>query len=139
MFNSLHVLFAIARQLLLAFLLFCSLSPLVPASLRPLPDVESFDVYFVDQLSVCVPILRWFLGTRVVFYCHFPDKLLSGGWDVSLEGVGDGPAAVPRKKQSEGLRGFLKDLYRIPVDKLEEWTTGESRLWRHGASDPSLP
>lgn len=34
------------------------------------------NVYFVDELSTCVP--SDFCGhTRVVFYCPFPDKLLA--------------------------------------------------------------
>ena len=53
-----------------------------------------------------------FAGTRVVFYCHFPDKLLAGG------------AYVEGKIQRSG--GLLKRLYRLPMDLLEEITTGES-------------
>ncbi|NWX90574.1 ALG2 mannosyltransferase, partial [Nothoprocta pentlandii] len=53
------------------------------------------------QVSACIPILR-LAGRRrkVLFYCHFPDQLLT-------------------KRES-----FLKRLYRIPLDWLEEVTTG---------------
>jgi alpha-1,3/alpha-1,6-mannosyltransferase len=68
-----------------------------------------YDVYFVDQLSTCVPLLRIVGKTRVVFYCHFPDKLLADG------------AYVEGETQKRG--GLLKRLYRLPVDKLEEVTT----------------
>lgn len=71
-----------------------------------------YDVYFVDQLSTCVPLLRALTGTRVVFYCHFPDKLLADG------------AYVEGKAKGGNL---LKRAYRFPVDKLEEVTTRESR------------
>lgn len=73
------------------------------------PSSPKYDVYFVDQLSTCVPLLRYLAGTRVVFYCHFPDKLLADG------------AYVEGKIRRKG--GLLKHIYRFPVDKLEEVTT----------------
>jgi alpha-1,3/alpha-1,6-mannosyltransferase len=55
----------------------------------------------VDQLSAGIPLLRLLLpNVRVIFYCHFPDKLLA-------------------KKG-----GILKALYRGPFDWLESWSTG---------------
>ncbi|KAF1927821.1 glycosyltransferase family 4 protein [Didymella exigua CBS 183.55] len=57
--------------------------------------------FFVDQLSAGIPLLRLLQPRpRVIFYCHFPDKLLA-------------------KKGSP-----LKSLYRIPFDWLESWSTG---------------
>lgn len=55
----------------------------------------------LDQVSACIPILR-LARTRkkVLFYCHFPDQLLT---------------------QRESL---LKRIYRLPLDWLEEYTTG---------------
>jgi len=70
----------------------------------------SHDIYFVDQLSTCIPLLRITTKRRVVFYCHFPDKLLADGEFV------DGRA---RKRKG----GLLKWLYRLPMDLLEELTT----------------
>ncbi|KAG9289777.1 hypothetical protein G9A89_015357 [Geosiphon pyriformis] len=64
-------------------------------------DRQKFDVIFVDQLSASVPILSW-TGAKILFYCHFPDKLLT-------------------RRES-----ILKKLYRLPVDKFEEVTTGIS-------------
>lgn len=60
--------------------------------------VETADVFIVDQLSVSIPILR-FTNARILFYCHYPDKLLS-------------------KRTS-----LLKRIYRVPVDFIEELTT----------------
>jgi len=58
-------------------------------------------VFFVDQLSAGIPLLRLLCsGPRVLFYCHFPDKLLAK------------PGSI------------LKTLYRIPFDTLERWSTG---------------
>lgn len=117
------IIFSILRSLLLTILLSASLLlPGPPSRFNPLSPIDKFDVFFVDQQSVCVPFLRLFTGTRVVFYCHFPDKLLSGGWEVNVDSKGDGA----RVGRSEGARGgsLLKRLYRWPIDKLEELTTG---------------
>ncbi|CEO95934.1 Alpha-1,3/1,6-mannosyltransferase ALG2 [Plasmodiophora brassicae] len=56
------------------------------------------DLVFFDQISGCSPIL-WVMGVPLVFYCHFPDLLLS---------------------QRTSL---LKGLYRIPFDLFEQATT----------------
>jgi alpha-1,3/alpha-1,6-mannosyltransferase len=57
--------------------------------------------FFVDQLSAGIPLLRLLVPCpRVIFYCHFPDKLLA----------------------TKG--GLLKTLYRGPFDWLESWSTG---------------
>lgn len=59
------------------------------------------DTFFVDQLSAGVPLLRLLSpSARIIFYCHFPDKLLA-------------------KKG-----GPLKTLYRGPFDWVESWSTG---------------
>ena len=62
---------------------------------------SEFDVIFCDQISACVPVLKW-SGAKVLFYCHFPDQLLT-------------------TRQS-----WLKKLYRWPIDRLEETTTGKA-------------
>jgi alpha-1,3/alpha-1,6-mannosyltransferase len=109
----LTIIFSILRSVLLALLLsFSFLLPGPASRLNPLHGIEPFDVYIVDQQSVCVPILRLLTGTRVVFYCHFPDKLLSGGWSFGADKV----------ERTQG--SLIKRAYRWPIDKLEEWTTG---------------
>lgn len=86
------ILCAILRQihLILQIALFSDeLAELTPTS------------FFVDQLSAGIPLLRLLQPQpRVIFYCHFPDKLLA-------------------KKGS-----LLKSLYRLPFDWLESWSTG---------------
>lgn len=94
--SSIHgrfaILCAILRQvhLILQIALFSDeLRELAPSS------------FFVDQLSAGIPLLRLLQPRpRVIFYCHFPDKLLA-------------------KKG-----GVLKTLYRKPFDWLESWSTG---------------
>jgi alpha-1,3/alpha-1,6-mannosyltransferase len=65
------------------------------------------DVFFVDQLSAAIPLLRYLTRTPVLFYGHFPDLLLSSD-----------------NNPSSGLLAKLKALYRLPLDWLEEYTTG---------------
>ncbi|XP_025829623.1 alpha-1,3/1,6-mannosyltransferase ALG2 isoform X2 [Agrilus planipennis] len=52
------------------------------------------DIYFVDQIPIAIPFIKW-TGGKVIYYCHHPDLLAS----------------------SPG--GFLKTLYRKPIDWLE--------------------
>ncbi|EWC45695.1 hypothetical protein DRE_05256 [Drechslerella stenobrocha 248] len=66
-------------------------------------DTTTIDYFFVDQLSVCIPLLRYFLpDARVLFYCHFPDKLLAS------------------------RKSVVKSIYRVPFDWVEGLTTGLS-------------
>ncbi len=60
------------------------------------------DIFIVDQLSLAVPLLRLFTSSRVLFYCHFPDLLLS-----------------PR-------HSLLKRIYRFPFDFIEQLTTNSA-------------
>lgn len=63
------------------------------------------DVFFVDQLSACVPLLRLLCPkAKVLFYGHFPDRLLA--------------------KNESGLMKVVKRLYRQPFDAIEIWSTG---------------
>lgn len=59
------------------------------------------DLVFCDLVSVCIPILQ-IKKIKVLFYCHYPDQLLS-------------------RKGS-----FFKSIYRFPLNKLEEWTTSSA-------------
>lgn len=62
---------------------------------------EKIDVIFCDLISIGIPILKLCKhNPKVVFYCHHPDQLLS----------------------SQG--GYLKSIYRFPINFLEEYTTG---------------
>ena len=59
----------------------------------------SHDILILDQLSTSIPLLR--LQYPILFYCHFPDKYLA-----------------------RGREAWLKRLYRMPFDWIEEVTTG---------------
>ena len=57
------------------------------------------DVFICDQVSACIPVLK-LTKAKVLFYCHFPDLLLTQ------------------------RKSFLKKIYRAPLDWVEELTTG---------------
>jgi alpha-1,3/alpha-1,6-mannosyltransferase len=67
------------------------------------------DIFIVDQLSACVPLLRWLYPRRqrILFYCHFPDQLLA---DRGTSGIG----------------GLIKLIYRWPFDWFEGWSMAAS-------------
>lgn len=60
---------------------------------------EEFDVVFCDQISACLPVFK-FAKAKTIFYCHFPDQLLTQ------------------------RTTWYKKLYRAPLDWIEEKTTG---------------
>lgn len=62
----------------------------------------SYEVAFVDQVSACIPFLRLKSNTKIIFYCHFPDQLLTH------------------------RKSLLKKLYRYFLDALEERTTNQA-------------
>lgn len=65
--------------------------------------IEEPSLIFCDLISLCIPLLKWAKGNfRVVFYCHHPDKLLT-----------------PKG-------GYLKQLYRMPLNWLEELSTSKA-------------
>lgn len=59
-----------------------------------------YDLLIVDQVSACIPFLRFGRNTKILFYCHYPDMLLTG------------------------RETTLKSIYRAPLDWFEEITTG---------------
>ncbi|KAM3159620.1 Alpha-1,3/1,6-mannosyltransferase ALG2 [Lachancea thermotolerans] len=82
------------------FIMFANLRQLyLTTKLMAKGKIHHHDLFIVDQLSTCVPLLSAFGNrSRVLFYCHFPDQLLA---------------------QRTNL---IKSLYRIPFDLLEQLT-----------------
>ncbi|KAG2446848.1 hypothetical protein HYH02_008005 [Chlamydomonas schloesseri] len=71
----------------------------------PRPDTAPYDVIIADQVAVVVPVVRALMPrSRVLFYCHFPDLLLTQ------------------------RKSLLKRLYRAPLDYVEELSTGAAHL-----------
>jgi alpha-1,3/alpha-1,6-mannosyltransferase len=86
-FGRFSILCAILRQIHLSITLLLSNSTL------------PHDILVLDQLSTSIPLLR--VQYPILFYCHFPDKLLARGRDK-----------------------WTKRLYRVPFDWIEQVTTG---------------
>ena len=82
LFGSLSLPFALLKSIYLALYMgWCLPAPV--------------DVIIVDQVAVALPLLTW-LTPHLIFYCHFPDMLLS---------------------RHDTL---LRRMYRWPLDVLEE-------------------
>lgn len=89
-FGKFFIVFANLRQLYLVLRLILN------------REVNSHDLFIIDQLSTCLPFLHIFSSAKLMFYCHFPDQLLA-------------------------LRSsVLKKLYRIPFDAFEQFTMSSS-------------
>ena len=63
------------RHIFGKFVAFCAYVRMILAALYIICYGGHYDCIVVDQVSVCVPVLRLF-RRKVMFYCHFPDKLL---------------------------------------------------------------
>jgi alpha-1,3/alpha-1,6-mannosyltransferase len=97
-----HIL---GRCVALCAIIRCTLAALYLALRVWSGNIPDYDVIIVDQVAAVVPLLKMLLpGMRVLFYCHFPDLLLSS--HASL----------------------LKSLYRMPLDYLEQSATGAADL-----------
>src|SRR5690606_16007216 len=61
-------------------------------------ELEQHEYVFCDQLPACIPLLRLLSPAKILFYCHFPDRLLAE------------------------RKSLIKKLYRLPFDAFEKWT-----------------
>ena len=61
-----------------------------------------YEVFICDQVSTCVPFLRYCTRAKVVFYCHYPDQLLTSTYRLEN----------------------LRKVYRTVLNWIEERTTG---------------
>ncbi|KAK2713323.1 uncharacterized protein LOC136041012 [Artemia franciscana] len=89
----------IPRSFFGRFIAFLAYVKMICAALCLVIFREKPDIIIVDQVSAPIPVLRWFTNAKILFYCHFPDLLLTG-------------------RQS-----FVKRLYRSVIDPIEEVTT----------------
>jgi alpha-1,3/alpha-1,6-mannosyltransferase len=116
-FGRFHILMASLRQLHLTASLLTELGSRgnSKAKDKTAPGQEDQDdIFIVDQLPACVPILKS-LGRprksrrqRILFYCHFPDQLLA------------------RRNEGGSLLQLAKLLYRFPFDWFEGWAMSAS-------------
>lgn len=89
-FGRLHALLAYIKMIYIAFFIL-------------LFTKNDYDLVLCDQVSACIPLFKvvqlFKQQLRIVFYCHFPDQLLTA------------------------RESFLKRIYRKPIDMFEEWST----------------
>ncbi|EYE93002.1 GDP-Man:Man(1)GlcNAc(2)-PP-dolichol alpha-1,3-mannosyltransferase [Aspergillus ruber CBS 135680] len=105
-----HVLMAVLRQVHLTISVLGELATAsTAATVSGKEGEEVDDVFIIDQLAACAPILK-LLGEhatrgkqRILFYCHFPDQLLA------------------RRDERSTLLRLAKGIYRYPFDWFEGW------------------
>ncbi|KAJ5587472.1 Glycosyl transferase family 1 [Penicillium hispanicum] len=113
-FGRLHILMASLRQLHLTASLLAELGSRDKPSSSSSEDDERDDIFIVDQLPACVPLLKTFgqplqyRRQRILFYCHFPDQLLA------------------RRNEGGSLLRLAKQVYRFPFDWFEGWAMSAS-------------
>ncbi|GAC93558.1 glycosyltransferase [Pseudozyma hubeiensis SY62] len=116
-----HLPCAILQQMSLVFQLILSITlfnypgtmpRFLSRCLTSSPPIPAFDLFFFDQLPAGIPWLKILLATRVVYYCHFPDKDISN-------------SIAMQKAHARGESGpsVFRKLYRLPFDLYEEGTT----------------
>lgn len=102
-------------QLVLAVMLFQypgTMPRFVSKRLTSSEPIPAFDLFFFDQLPTGIPWLKILLATRVVYYCHFPDK-----------DIGNSIAMQKAHARGESGPSIFRKLYRLPFDLYEEGTT----------------
>ncbi|CAJ0919965.1 unnamed protein product, partial [Mesorhabditis belari] len=87
------------RHILGRFFALCAYIRMIFAAIAICLKMD-FDVVVCDQVSACLLVFKLFSSARRIFYCHYPDMLLT-----------------ERKT-------YLKSMYRFLLDSFEEWTTG---------------
>ena len=78
----------------------CAIARMGYLAVRLAAGKDRFDIVFCDLVSHAIGALRLLTGSKIVFYCHFPDRLVA-----------------PQR------RGWYR-WYRAPIERLEEVTTG---------------
>ena len=58
------------------FIALCAYIRMLLCTIQVLLTEQKFDYYIMDQVSFSLPLLR-LRSRNVLFYCHYPDKLLS--------------------------------------------------------------
>ncbi|KAJ5101908.1 Glycosyl transferase family 1 [Penicillium alfredii] len=118
--GRLHILMAALRQLHLTVSLLNELGsadrsrPTSEKKDGSVSEEDCDDIFIVDQLPACVPVLKTFgrprtsRRQRILFYCHFPDQLLA------------------RRDEDGSILRLAKLLYRVPFDWFEGWALSAS-------------
>ncbi|KAL9184389.1 hypothetical protein ACHAXT_002475 [Thalassiosira profunda] len=100
----------------------CSALRMLYLTYRAAKENPHANVFVIDVLPTGVPYLAEFCNVNagVLFYCHFPDKLLT-------RDTVNGEVGAVRSDGSNFLQR-LKQIYRLVLDGAEEWTMAYSDL-----------
>jgi len=112
----------------------CSAIRMLYLTYKAMKDNPNANVFVIDVLPTGVPYLVEYCNVNagVLFYCHFPDKLLTRDtvngetdsttdYDAESEELNNGTIIVQIIKQ-------LKLIYRWFMDSIEEWSMSYSDL-----------
>lgn len=94
----------------------CSSIRILYLTLMAMRDNPEADVFVIDVLPISLPLLWYFHrgNAALLFYCHFPDKLLTRD---TVNGI-----PISELQQSISISGVLRKFYRTIMDKIEEYT-----------------
>lgn len=101
----------------------CAIGRAIVGAMRVLLAEPECDAAFVDLVPAPVPLLRA-CGMPVLFYCHFPDKLLASGQAAGAHGAAASCATASDASAKARLKSLARLAYRLPFDLLEELCTG---------------
>ena len=79
------------------------------------------DVFLLDVLPTPIPFLIWSQVKSVIYYCHFPDKLLKRD---TVNGV----VFDKEKRPKQLFKDVLKGWYRYMMNSIEEWSMSYADL-----------
>ena len=99
----------------------CSAIRMLYLTYRAVRENPQADVFVIDVLPTGVPYLVEYCNVTagILFYCHFPDKLLTRDTVNGETDTGD---------ERKSIAGQLKQIYRWAMDTAEEWTMSYSDL-----------
>ncbi|KAL7514110.1 hypothetical protein ACHAXN_011337 [Cyclotella atomus] len=109
----------IPRSTILGGTALCSALRMMYLTYRAVQESPNANVFVLDVLPTGVPYLIGRNVKGVLFYCHFPDKLLTRD-TVNGESLEDGSTLNGMQR--------LKQMYRWAMDSVEEWTMNYSDL-----------
>lgn len=105
----------------------CSAARMLYLAWRARRENPDADVFVIDVLPTGVPYLAEYcnVSAGVLFYCHFPDKLLTRD-TVNGETAADDDKG--EKKSMLNSLSRLRRMYRWAMDATEEWSMSYSDL-----------
>jgi glycosyltransferase involved in cell wall biosynthesis len=99
---------------------FCSTIRMLYLSISARRMYPEADVIVLDVLPSPIPYLV-LKSKCVIYYCHFPDKLLT-------RDTINGEQLNASSRNGVNIRNALKNLYRSILDRVEEWTMSYADL-----------